>query len=112
MRDVCRAESEGFRIFGGTTEFGATGRRPPTTAIGSSILSGSTIRAYQSFADEGPRLGDFDFDLAAPAHSHVGLRQFGQAGKALLRFNRAQKLLLSECALKVFSCPKLTEAKK
>jgi hypothetical protein len=38
MRDVYRAASEGFRIFGGATEFGATGRRPPTTAIGNRDL--------------------------------------------------------------------------
>ena len=50
MRDVYRAASEGFRIFGGATEFGATGRRPPTMPIGNIILSGSTIRAYRSFA--------------------------------------------------------------
>jgi hypothetical protein len=34
MRDVYRAASEGLRIFGGATQFDATGRRPPTTAIG------------------------------------------------------------------------------
>jgi hypothetical protein len=44
MRDVYRAASDGFSIFGGATEFGATGRRPPTTAIGNIILSGSTSR--------------------------------------------------------------------
>jgi hypothetical protein len=65
MRDVYRAAGEGFRIFGGATEFGATGRRPPTTAIWKIILSGSTIRAYRSFAGEGPRLRGFNFDLVA-----------------------------------------------
>jgi hypothetical protein len=64
MRDVYRAASEGFRIFGGATEFGPTGRR--LTAIENIILSGSTIRAYRSFAGEGPRLRGFNFDLVAP----------------------------------------------
>jgi hypothetical protein len=66
MRDVYRAASEGFRIFGGATEFGATGRRPLTTAIGRLILSGSAIQAYQSFAGEGPRLRGFKFYLVGP----------------------------------------------
>jgi hypothetical protein len=56
--------SEGFLIFGGATEFGPTGRRP--TAIGHIILSGSTIRAYRSFAGEVPGLRGFNFDLVAP----------------------------------------------
>lgn len=78
MRDVYRAASEDFRIFGGATEFGATGRRPPTTAIGNIILSGSTIRAYRSFAGEGPRLRGFNFDLVAPRrriHTFITRRQ-------------------------------------
>jgi hypothetical protein len=82
MRDVYRAVSEGFRIFGGATEwFGATGRRPPTTAIGNIILSGSTIRAYRSFAGEGPRLRGFNFDLVAPRRrirTFITGRQEGQ----------------------------------